>query len=317
MIESISIRNYQSLEDVTLALGSFTVLVGPSSSGKSAVTRAIKALASNQSGKGYITHGETTTQITAVTDKGTVTLTKGKPEDSYVILANDDIKNPRRYTKLGVSVPEDVTAFLGIDQKDAINFAGQFDMPYLLKTSSSEVARVLGELTNVSSIFEASREALRLKNSYSATLKVKQTDEERLVPLLSKFENLPERTMQLQNAEYSHAAAMLAEGKLNRLNDLLLTLKTATSRLNTAQQATDAPLPDLESVQRHFARTQRLSELTALIVAAKSAQRIAIESKLEATAGIEAANEEYETALHEAGTCPTCGQNTEGVHIHA
>lgn len=317
MIESIKIRNYQSLEDVTLALGNFTVLVGPSSAGKSAVTRAIKALASNQTGKEYITHGEATMQVTAVTDRGTITLTKGKPEDSYVLLPADDIKNPRRYTKLGVSVPPDVTDFLGIDPQDAINFAGQFDMPYLLKTSSSEVARVLGELTNVSSIFEASREALRLKNNYVATLKTRHIDADRSTELLAKFENLPERTMHLQNAEYSHAAAVLAEEKLNRLNDLLMTLKTATSRLNTAQEATDAPLPDLESVQRHFARTQRLSELTALIVAAKSAQRDAIESKLEATGSIDAANEEYETALHEAGTCPTCHQSTEGVHIHA
>lgn len=42
--QSIRVQGFQSLYDVSLDLGGFTVIVGPSSSGKSAFIRSVKAV---------------------------------------------------------------------------------------------------------------------------------------------------------------------------------------------------------------------------------------------------------------------------------
>jgi exonuclease SbcC len=317
VIHTLTIKNYQSHKDTELHLGKFTVLVGPSNVGKSAIVRAIKALASNQSGKDFITHGEQTMQISAKTDRGTVVLTKGKPEDSYVLLSNEDPDNPRKYTKNGVGVPQDVTDFLGIDPKDAINFAGQFDMPYLLKTSAAEVARTLGELTNVSSIFEASREALRRKSTFAATLKTRERDLADIEPKRAQFENLATQREALAAAENALMRAQVAQSSLSRLNDLLMTLQTATARLKVAREATDTPLPDVQPVLDLSARSERLQALLRALQDATAALRSSAASKDAQTAAMAALDEEYDLVLREAMTCPTCGQSTEGIHTHA
>jgi DNA repair exonuclease SbcCD ATPase subunit len=315
VIHHIDIKNYQSHVDTHLDLGPLTVIVGQSSAGKSAITRALKALTSNQSGKAFITHGEQTAQIGLTNDKGTVVLTKGKPEDSYVIL--EEGKDPKRYTKLGVGVPEDVSSFLGIPAKDAINFAGQFDMPYLLRDSAGEVARTLGELTNVSSIFAAARESLRLKGQSSSALKVREKDLETLSERVSRFADLAGQLSAVERAEGHQAVAEAAQLRLARLNDLLLTLQTATARTKAASDAVSAPLPDVEAALALLGQVQRLSSLTTALRDASDAKRQYTEH-LESGAGLIAnLDEEYNRVLHEAGTCPTCGQNTEGVHTHA
>jgi DNA repair ATPase RecN len=315
-IKKLTIKNYQSHTNTELELGKFTVLVGPSNVGKSAITRAIKALASNQTGKDFITHGQQTAQISATTDKGTVVLTKGKPEDSYVILYNGD-PNPHKYTKNGTTAPEDVTKFLGIDPKDAINFAGQFDMPYLLKTSATEVARTLGELTNVSSIFEASRESLRRKSAFSSTLKTRESDLAALQPRISQFENLTERINAATRAETYLNIATAAQKRISRLNDLLMTLQTATARLKAAQNATTAPLPDVQPALDLYARQQNLNALIGGLQAQTAAKREHESSLQRNDALVTELDAEYDALLHEAGTCPTCHQSTEGIHTHA
>ena len=315
MIETLTLKNFQSHRDTTIKLGKMTVLVGPSSSGKSAIVRAVKALTSNPTAKGYITAGESTMQISATTDKGTLTLTKGKPEDSYVILANSDIENPRRYTKLGGTVPDDVTNFLGIDSKDALNYAGQFDMPYLLKSSPAEVARTLGELTNVSAIFEASREGSRKRNAAASVLKMREGDLEGLLPALNAIEGLEERTANQEAAEASYSAAVRLLDRREALNALLTRLATAQSVLKAH---IDSPaLPDTSRAELLLNKKQTLESLLAKLSGASFDMRKSAEALLQAQEHIDKLTIQHDLILQEAGICPTCHQSTkELTHAH-
>lgn len=315
MIERIAVKNYQSHTHTDISLGGLTVLVGPSSSGKSAVTRAIRALASNETGKSFITHGEATMQVQAVTDRGTVTLTKGRPEDSYVIL-DAGSREPRRYTKLGGAVPPDVTDALGIAPRDAVNFAGQFDMPYLLRTSAAEVARVLGELTNVSAVFEAARESLRRKSSFSATLRTREADAASADRRALDFEDLEAQQRALAAAEGQLFLAERAQERLSALDDATASLRTASAALRAAESRT-AALPDLGPAVALRGRLDALDGLVARLRASSGAHSAAvagIDGLREARAALD---EEYGTLLREAGTCPTCHQSTKEIHAHA
>lgn len=225
----LRIHNFQSLKDVQLELAPFTVIVGPSSSGKSALTRAIRTLTSNRRGTEWITHGERVAAITAVTDAGTVTLTRSRTtasaDNAYVLTPADAALPPVTYSKLGGETPQDVSRFLGIPSGSSssppINFAGQFDKPFLLDDSASEVARVLGALTNVDVIFSGARESNRQRLNASATLKLRTGDLAEIRAEIPTFKALKAQDEALQAAESAIQRAHVLRREITALDDAI------------------------------------------------------------------------------------------------
>lgn len=310
MLSRIEVRHFQSLHHVDLELDRFTVIVGASSSGKSAFTRALRTLTSNARGTSFIEHGEQTCVITAVGDAGTVSVSKGKT-DNYRIVP---LEGPEKtYTKLHGEVPEQATEILGIPAKDAINFAGQFDMPYLLKASPSEVARILGELTNADVVFNAAKESNRRRLAAASTLRVKSEDLADIGSRAEKYATLRTRLDALESAESLVLQAQALDERITDLDRLTSKLESATERHARALSASGVEVPSVAVAQ------EAEDDLTALIALLKltSARTHQITT---ISAGIETLNAEvgrleqaYIAALHETGTCPTCGQDTRGV----
>src|SRR5712692_4596126 len=206
MLESIRVNNFQSLRKVDLPLGRLTVIVGPSSSGKSSVVRALRTLVSNARGASYVSRGQKVASVTATGENHSVTIERGEGHGVYRLLTDlhTDQEQEKTFTKLGGDVPEQVTAALGIkpfEDGTSLNFASQFDRPFLLTETGSTVARVLGELTNVSVIFAAAREANRRRLVAQSTLKIRQSDLVNLVAQLQKFQDLPVRVAQCSATE--------------------------------------------------------------------------------------------------------------------
>lgn len=296
MIEKIHVRNFQSLHDVSLELGPFTVIVGPSSSGKSALMRALRTLTSNRRGDEFISHGERTTSITARTDRGTVTLTRSKKTtDNAYVVTPDDPSHPlapqRTFTKLGGDTPPEVSRFLGIPAKDPINYAGQFDKPYLLDDSAGEVARTLGGLTNVNVIFEAARESNRRKLQDSATLRTRSADLADIKNRVPQYRSLKAQDAALTQAEAHIATARTLEKQIARLTDALSTLDAAERAVHTltplAQRTVPSPQPIIQAAARLTALRDALREQQAAQQALTAAQ--------EHVEAYEAAQREQET----------------------
>lgn len=308
MIERVIVKNYQSLHDIELELSRLTVIVGQSSSGKSALTRALNALTGNQRGTSFITHGENQTTIIAKTDKGTVALQRGK-KDAYVIV--DESGEQKQYTKLAGGVPEEVSQFLGIPAKDPLNYANQFDMPYLLTASSSEVARTLGELTNVSVIFEAAREANKRRLSASSTLKTRVADTEKLDSQLSVFDGLDTRKKNLDEAT---ALIEESQGLSQKIEQLSLTVKAASIKPVKPKKT---KLPDLTQIKK-------LNENVKALQATLNLLSTGLDKLKQLASHIETSNkklitskQEYLETLRSLGVCPTCKQGTEELtHVH-
>lgn len=306
MLSHITIRNFQSLSDVAVELKPFTVIVGPSSSGKSAFTRALRTLTSNQRGDSFITHGETQTVIKAKTDKGTVALLRGK-KNEYVIIPEDDPTQQKTYTKLAGNTPEEVSEFIGIPAKDPLNYSNQFDMPYLLTSSAAEVARTLGELTNVSVIFEASREANRQRLQASSTLKTRAADYEALTANLDKYRNLKQNAAYLTEAEEVLSRAREVQTRISRVEQLLTSIRDIP-------EVPQVEVPDLESLVEKNKRVQRLDKIITQHARASETYSTAskrVASQQEMVQSLEA---QYTQTLRDEGACPTCGQSTEHVH---
>lgn len=306
MLTSVSVSHFQSLHDVSVDLKAFTVIIGASSSGKSAFTRALKTLTSNQRGDSFITHGESQCVISAKTDRGTVALLRGK-KNEYVVIPEDDPAQQKTYTKLAGNTPEEVSEFIGIPAKDPLNYSNQFDMPYLLTSSAAEVARTLGELTNVSVIFEASREANRQRLQASGTLKTRAGDYETLTQNLDKYKSLAANKEKLEKAEHILEQAHKVQTRIIGIEQLL-------ARIKDIPEVPDITVPDISVIESKHQKLKRLEQLIGKHQQAHTSYMTAKKQAEELTAIAEQKQEEYMRVLREAGTCPTCNQSTDHVH---
>jgi len=322
VISSIEVRNFQSLAHVAVELAPFTVIVGPSDSGKSAFTRAVRTLTSNQRGNAFISHGEKVTTIKATTDHGTVMLKRGKAQsdNEYVIIPEGKPEEQRTFTKLGGDTPPEVSAFIGIPAKDPINYAGQFDKPYLLDDSGGEVARVLGALTNVSVIFDAAREANRRKLAASGTLKTRAQDIEQIRTRISDYRPLKQQRAAIEQAEAHIEKARDLKQQISRLQQLIQSITTSQQTIAQLTPIASAEIPTTDLIEQAHARVTRMHEVITSIRSEAQQIKLSTEALDSHKSEQISLQDRYIEILTQAGTCPTCGQATHdagALTIHA
>lgn len=316
MFKKIHIQNFQSLRNVELELSPFTVIVGATDSGKSATFRAIRTLISNQRGADFITHGEKTCTITAELAQGTLTLRRGKGTNDNFYETNDLDGHIEHYTKLSGTVPEEVSEFLKIPSKDPINLASQFDKPYLLDTKEygpTEVARILGALTNVNLLFEGAREANRQKLQTSATIKTRASDLEGIESRKSAYDGLESKLQSITAAEEAAETALKLQHALSTLEDLVSRAEAAQSVCERVSGLVDVEVPDITELERLNTAIQTLEKL----ISSAESQTELTKKRQEDIDTIEvdivSLEEKYNETLRKAGTCPVCQQTTESL----
>lgn len=309
LLDSIKVSNFQSLKDVQLDFGKFTVIVGPSSTGKSAITRAMKAVTSNALDSDNITRGTKHSAVSLRTNDTTVTIERGQGGSSVYKIAKAGSEESR-FTKLNRQVPTEVTEVLGItpstQEVASINFAGQFDTPYLLKEGASSVARVLGELTNVSTIFAAVKEASRRARNASALVNIRKKDQDKLLAQISDYANIGKHAKALTSAEEEYAECIKLEAKVARLQGLIERATMASAALRSIKEIPE--LPDTKSVLK---TQEKLNTFKAILREVAKARQIISEQDThirEAESAILLAEKQLHDTLVAAGKCPTCNQ---------
>ena len=310
MIDSIKAVNFQSLKNVELEFGKFTVIVGESSSGKSAVTRALKAVVSNALNSDYITRGTKKSSVSVKTEQYVVTIERELGDSSAYKIIEAGREKPR-FARLNRQVPTQVTEALGISpiskEVASINFAGQFDTPYLLTEGASSVATVLGELTNVSTIFSAVKEANRRAKAASSLINLRKKDEADLVEDLKKYLNISQVAKDVTSAEQLMAECMELQADINTLTMLLERLERAKRARDSFIEITEPP--DLASLLEAEKTFNTYTQILRAVAAQKTFQKQYATMLQEATAEFSAAEQELHELLVATGTCPTCNQD--------
>jgi hypothetical protein len=311
LFTELEIRNFQSLSHVKLDLGSFTLLTGESSSGKTAVFRALQALASNITGIRFLTVGAKQASISLKSESSVVTLERSKGAGAYRILDLGS-GSEETFTKLGGTVPPRVSEVLRLDPCDSdvgsINFVAQHDPPYLLKSTGSQIARVFGDLTNVSRILEAVREANRLKASASSELRTREADLAVIRGQVSSFSDLPVLRSAVEEADSILSVVKDLRDRCSRLSSVISDIGIAESVLSRAQVPS---VPDISVVVRSFSEYgDAKSSVRAWILARGRVDSCL--SSVEKSVGDESScKEELHSVLVAAGKCPTCGSVVE------
>jgi exonuclease SbcC len=307
VLSTLEIENYQSIRKASLELEGFTVITGPTGSGKTALLRAVRLLAFNARGDSYVSRGQKSCKVAAgVRDEGWVVgIERGKANCYRLVVgAPDGEPDVTTFTKLAGGVPDAVSGLLRLSK---LNFASQFDGPFLLEESAGEVARVLGALTNVTVVFEAAREATRRKARLGDQLKDRQAELTRLQEEAQSFAGLPARLQAVQAAEAAQERLEGIQARGRRLQQLLAQRAAAHETLQRAAAAV-RPVPDLDKAEAAYSRWRRLEDLLTecaslrlRYMTADSAATAAVEQTL----GLE---REHHRMLTQAGVCPVCGQ---------
>lgn len=316
MLERVVVHNFQSLKKADIELGRFTVIVGPSSSGKSAFMRAVRALSSGLRGNSTITVGEKSLSITAYTEENIVTLERGKVKGQYLI-TNRTTGEVDKFTKLAAAVPEAVSQALRIQpitkEKSSINFAGQHDLPFLLGDTASTVAKVLGDLTNVSTIFEAVRLANKKKLATGTLLKTRQQDLDSLLEQAQSFQGLAARRVAVEAAEKALEALTSLEGTRARLETAVASLEASEALMASYQELPSVPdAGKLVTLQTTYKQCRQ--KIMEWAHAEQQIKQLSKDVDLARELEVEA-QRAFNARLVELGKCPTCGQEiTEEEH---
>lgn len=184
----VRIRDFQSLEDVTLDIQGLTVLTGPNSSGKSAVVRAISGVFQNTPGNAFVRYGQPNTSVSlSFGDSDNVLWEKGPKVNRYVV-------NGHTLDKVGPrGVPDEVTAFgvlpLEVAGKDVWpQFAPQFDILFLLNSTGTFFAEAISDASTVGALNDSLRECQSDRKKTQAELDVRLNDVVKLEKSLNSFD---------------------------------------------------------------------------------------------------------------------------------
>jgi energy-coupling factor transporter ATP-binding protein EcfA2 len=302
------VRDFQSIKDVSVDFGDFTVLVGPSSSGKSAFLRAVRACVRNSFFPAMVRTGAVKSVVNLTFDDIEVGIERGKSLSTYLLGKGD-----QTFTKSARSVPPEIEKALSmplIEGTDA-SLVFQFDRPFLLAEPGARVAQVIGSLTNASLLHAAVREVNRRSLDASHTLKVRTADLERHKEQAKQFLGLKQRGQDVEEAEELVRQAR----SLTQQRDIL---RAAVERLNTSKKSLESltavqppdPTEALNAAEQVVSRLKvlktalatMLREHSALQAQFKEATRLRVESSQ--------AEEEHSQYLKSLGVCPTCGAAT-------
>lgn len=304
MIDTIFIRDYQSLGKADINFAPITLIVGQNYAGKSAVLRALRALATNQSGDEFIRQGAKEAAVSVWIDGVEIGWSKAKGKGGEYCI--DD----RLFTKTGGQVPEEVADSLGIrpihvDDTFSLlpQLQAQWDTPFLIGESGSRVARILGKLTKLDAIVSAQMSCRKQRDRHGKAAEAAEEERERL--------------------ERQHAALP----PVAELRDTLTLISQALTRAHTLERENKNVASLLEErVLLERARSLNLSALrqrveeAGLILAglldtvplvterASTQKRVgaADEGITRVTESLAAAQERYHAECKRIGVCSTC-----------
>lgn len=324
MVVSLELENFQSHQLTKLELGALTVVVGPSSSGKSALLRALCTLVNNPRGTTYVRAGTKLARVRVLlagsdSVEGAQThicIARGPGVNSYeLILPNSQLVT---FTKCGSSVPEAVSTALDFGHDD-LWIAEQFDVPFLLSATGSRVAQVLGKLTGVSLLFAAVRECNRRASAAKSELRLRRVELEEVAAAAERYRALPPRRAAVERAEEALVEAQRLVARRDRLAGLMVELEAAQRRgsqvlVCAVPSSITAAVSHAEDVTIKYCRLRELiNQASQIRSQVDRARRGVVEAEQQELV----ARSEYQDLLSSVGACPVCGAAREHQHLES
>jgi len=233
MIQSLKIKNFQSHKDSILEFDpGVNVIIGKSDSGKTALLRALRWLIWNRpSGDAFRSDwGGNTEVVAALTvpdlpNPAPIIITRRRDKkDEYVLLNKEQvgytaksIHKPYIFTAFGTNVPEEIRKAINFAE---INLQKQFDQPFLITATPSEVAAHFNKVAKLDKIDKSLQNINKWIREIESSIKfkdaqiVKNEDELKQYDHLDKIEAEVEV---LENLEKEHIKQISSISSLESL----------------------------------------------------------------------------------------------------
>ena len=244
----LSGKNFQSWKNFTLPVKGFTVIVGPSDRGKSAIIRSLRGVLRNEVGANHIQYGEKEASVTLEPEDGEIiALSRNSKTTNYTV-------GDEEFSKLAGNLPPMMDELrCGIVEVGGVKldpiFASQFDQQFMLSLTPNELNAIFGLFSSTEKL-TAGKKAASTKNAeLTATAKYIATETQeseakqaRLSLLLDDFEEA-ETAFDALDTKCSRIEAILGY-----LDDLALLQR----RVALFSQA-GKPLPTTEELEHSVA----------------------------------------------------------------
>jgi len=325
MITRIQIHDFQSIEELDIECGPITVIHGESDTGKSAVVRALYALAFNSYPTGHVRDGAKYSGVAVMVDDVMVAAEKGGGTNDYIVNVSGERQD---FAKVGTIVPPEAEGWLGwrsleLDDGSRFtpNFGMQFDAPFLLTDSPSRRAKVLGTLTNVATLYAAIKEA----NAWERRAKTRGDAQQEIIdgaaPRIEELEiGLAGEQIALDDLMQTLAKSqgvMLTHDKLTkhwlRMMEAQETVEAATAIIEMVK-ASD-PSEELRKIEARIAKVQGLNALLESVNVAQHLVNTTEEQEQRLAQGMDGAAIMLREFEEKHKVCPMCGNEWEG-HDH-
>lgn len=318
LLESISIENFQSLEDVKLEFGGakLVVITGHSNAGKSAVVRALQAALFNRAGGGFVREGAETSRVTLSFEQGAeVAWTKPRKGGARYDLLTD--AGSAVITRVGRETAPEIQAITGVWEvecegvREAPQVDSQFDAPFMIAGTGGAAAKLLAKVSKLDVLLiaqiAAKRDADRTKKDHddAAAAADRLRDEMAGMPDYARL--LDEwKLVASQVEDLGRRAESL--GRARQLVELRSRAERQASASSTAQVA-----PRITALRAGLGPLETAARLVSdLAVARRNAERVVYDLSA-ARANKKKADSELHEVLGEMTTCPVCGQLVQRV----
>lgn len=303
-LTALAVKDFQSFKNANIPLGRFTAVVGASNLGKSALIRALKALAHNAASTGLVRQGSKEFRVEVAFDDATsTTLSKGAKRSEFSIVDGEGLETS--FPKAGAnSVPDEIAELWNLSD---LSFTSQHDKPFLLAEPPSEIARVLGELTNVSLLMEAVRETNRFRTEALNIVKARDKEAEECRSQILTHSNLTAKLDYLAKARKEFDDTQEIDIAYQALKSLVDNHVQIDSMLTSIPVNTDleigvGSLDKLIETQKilHFALTNHQQAISSASLAKSKMQTLQNE--------INTLHDSIHELMQQAGQCPYCGR---------
>lgn len=253
-------KSFQSWKQFSLKVSGFTIVVGSSNRGKTAIIRALRGVLRNQVSAAFIRHGQKAAELSLLVDGGpTADLSRNAKTTVYTV-------NGEEYAKLAGEVPPPIQALnvheisIGSTKLDP-TFAGQFDSQFMMDLSPGDLNAVFGLFSNTEQLNQGKKNISQSNTEINSQAKLLASE---VQSGYVKMAALGEILAEFEALEPRYEASSAAIQSLQTTQDLLTRWREVRKTAKRYRAVAERPLPD----------TARLSERLSLGKQIRQAQRL-------------------------------------------
>jgi len=267
MIKQIQIKNFESHKNTVVNFeAGFNLIVGPSNSGKSSILRAAKLVAYSDWNPQSLRVGCKTTNVTMTTDKGVVSVKRGKSINEWEVTPEGCEK--KEFSRPGKTIVEDAAAVIGLrtvklgTQDVRPNIMDQLEGHFMLdevegqSESGSGRAQIIDEISGLAGMEEIVRD-VNLDNVRNAReIKESEVRANETTDEMHDQNAIDAETAVLDAAEKAVLSSKAASETARAAADALDALNEATASVSAAVGQLKA-MPDVSKAEKHVSAADK------------------------------------------------------------